>query len=102
MVNRVTQPCESPLIVFAGGGTGGHLFPALAIAGALRSKLPDARFVFFATQRSIDARILSRNGCDLVQQTLPTIHRAPWRWIQMYLGFRRSARLKVNIFYIVK
>ncbi len=93
MVTCPLERSESPLIVFAGGGTGGHLFPALAISGALRNRLPGVRFVFFATQRPIDARILARTGCDLVQQTLPAIRRAPWRWLRMYLDFRRSSQL---------
>ncbi|HLG04440.1 MAG TPA: undecaprenyldiphospho-muramoylpentapeptide beta-N-acetylglucosaminyltransferase [Bacteroidia bacterium] len=32
--------------IISGGGTGGHIFPAIAIANALKNKLPDAQFLF--------------------------------------------------------
>ncbi|NUN47352.1 MAG: UDP-N-acetylglucosamine--N-acetylmuramyl-(pentapeptide) pyrophosphoryl-undecaprenol N-acetylglucosamine transferase [Candidatus Brocadiae bacterium] len=51
---------RAPAIAFAGGGTGGHLFPAIALADELRRRWPDARVTFLCTQRPIDANILSR------------------------------------------
>ncbi len=82
--------------MFAGGGTGGHLYPALAIASALRKHLPRARVVFFSTQRTIDQRILDGVDCDLIPQTLPELRRAPWRWPRMLLGYRQ-ARLRCRL-----
>lgn len=51
-----------PAFVFAGGGTGGHIFPALAIAERLRERDPSARAHFLVSQRPLDAEILSRLG----------------------------------------
>ncbi len=83
----------SPLFAFAGGGTGGHLYPAIAIADALRGRVPDARFIFFGTHRPIDQRILNRIDCEMVRQSLPALSPMPWRWPGIYLGLRRSADL---------
>ena len=93
MVARDQPQQRSPLMVFAGGGTGGHLYPALGIAGALRDRLPEARFVFFCTQRPIDRRVLSRTGWEMVPQPLVSLRRSPLRWYEAYRGLRESSRL---------
>jgi len=49
-------------IVFAGGGTGGHLFPGVALAQAIVRRDPSAEPFFLCTERPIDARHLSRYG----------------------------------------
>lgn len=45
-------------VVFSGGGTGGHLYPALALAEALVARRPDVRPFFIGARRGIEARIL--------------------------------------------
>ena len=44
--------------MIAGGGTGGHLFPGVAIAEELRARTPDAPVRFVGTARGIEARVL--------------------------------------------
>jgi len=53
---------ERPVVVFSGGGTGGHLYPALAIADALRARIPEVRAVFVGASRGVEARILPELG----------------------------------------
>ncbi|MDA0328402.1 MAG: UDP-N-acetylglucosamine--N-acetylmuramyl-(pentapeptide) pyrophosphoryl-undecaprenol N-acetylglucosamine transferase [Gemmatimonadetes bacterium] len=50
------------LVVFSGGGTGGHLYPALAIADALRATRPDIRVVFIGAERGLEALVLPQRG----------------------------------------
>jgi len=52
-------------LLIAGGGTGGHLFPGVAIAEALRAREPDAEVLFVGTQRGIEARVLEGLGWQL-------------------------------------
>ena len=49
-------------IVFAGGSTGGHLYPALAIATALTEVRPDVEPYFVGAERGIEARVLPEKG----------------------------------------
>jgi UDP-N-acetylglucosamine--N-acetylmuramyl-(pentapeptide) pyrophosphoryl-undecaprenol N-acetylglucosamine transferase len=53
-------------IFFAGGGTGGHIYPALAIAQQIKNLRPDANIVFFCSDRAIDAQILAKTGFNYV------------------------------------
>jgi UDP-N-acetylglucosamine--N-acetylmuramyl-(pentapeptide) pyrophosphoryl-undecaprenol N-acetylglucosamine transferase len=50
--------------VFSGGGTGGHLYPALALAEALSNLRPDLRTFFVGARQGVEARILPELGVD--------------------------------------
>src|SRR5580765_5285796 len=62
---------EAPRIVIAGGGTGGHLFPGIAVAKELLSRHPDAQITFAGTARGIEARVIPREGfaLDLIRSS---------------------------------
>ena len=50
--------------VFSGGGTGGHLYPALALASGLQRLRPEIRPFFVGAQRGLEARILPERGVE--------------------------------------
>lgn len=52
-------------LLIAGGGTGGHLFPGVAIAEELRARAPGAAVRFVGTRRGIEARVLPELGWEL-------------------------------------
>lgn len=52
-------------MVIAGGGTGGHLYPGIAVARELLSRRPDAQVTFAGTASGIEARVIPREGFDL-------------------------------------
>jgi UDP-N-acetylglucosamine--N-acetylmuramyl-(pentapeptide) pyrophosphoryl-undecaprenol N-acetylglucosamine transferase len=60
---------EALRVVIAGGGTGGHLFPGLAVAHELRRQRPEAVVTFAGTALGIEARVVPREGfaLDLVR-----------------------------------
>jgi UDP-N-acetylglucosamine--N-acetylmuramyl-(pentapeptide) pyrophosphoryl-undecaprenol N-acetylglucosamine transferase len=53
-----------PVVVLAGGGTGGHVFPLIAVADALRA-LADVRVVYVGTERGMEARLLPARGDEV-------------------------------------
>jgi len=77
-------------VVFAGGGSGGHIYPALAVAYELRSRLDSMRLVFLGTNRSVEHRILDGVDCEFVPQDLTGASSAPWRWPGMLWRIRQS------------
>lgn len=55
--------------MIAGGGTGGHLFPGVAIAGEFERRLGELQVVFFGARRGLETKVVPGLGYDLI--TLP-------------------------------
>jgi UDP-N-acetylglucosamine--N-acetylmuramyl-(pentapeptide) pyrophosphoryl-undecaprenol N-acetylglucosamine transferase len=84
-----------PIFIFAGGGTGGHVYPGLAVAGELVRLRPDARIVFACSDRPIDRHILEPTPYAIVPQPvqpLPASVAAAARFIRCYLASALQAR----------
>jgi len=74
-------------IIFAGGGTGGHLFPAIAIAEEIKRIKPHAEVLFIGTKSKIEARVIPQKG---------------WAFRKVWIsGFHRSLRIG-NILFPLK
>ena len=56
-------------VIFAGGGTGGHLFPGLAVAREFQRRDPMTEILFMGTTQGIEYRVLPKQGYRL--ETLP-------------------------------
>lgn len=50
--------------IIAGGGTGGHIFPAIALAEELRSRLPELSLLFVGPEGGVEASLLATRGWD--------------------------------------
>jgi UDP-N-acetylglucosamine--N-acetylmuramyl-(pentapeptide) pyrophosphoryl-undecaprenol N-acetylglucosamine transferase len=60
-----------PVFMLAGGGTGGHVFPMVAVADALRAEA-DVRVVYVGTSRGIETRVVPERGDELeILEVLP-------------------------------
>jgi UDP-N-acetylglucosamine--N-acetylmuramyl-(pentapeptide) pyrophosphoryl-undecaprenol N-acetylglucosamine transferase len=49
-------------VIIAGGGTGGHLFPGIAVAEEFIKRDPSSRIIFVGTEHGIEARVIPREG----------------------------------------
>jgi len=55
-------------VIIAGGGTGGHLFPGIAVAEEFMKRGRAARVVFVGTEHGIEARIIRRRDTDRIPE----------------------------------
>lgn len=53
-------------VLIAGGGTGGHVFPMLAVGQALRAVAPESEVFYVGTERGMEARLVPEAGGELV------------------------------------
>lgn len=85
-------------IVFAGGGTGGHLYPGLAIARAVNRQRPDIHPFFIGARRGVERDVLPATGFPHVLLDLHPLYRARvwnnWRTVAgMATAWRGISRL---------
>jgi len=76
----VERTAPKPTILIAGGGTGGHLYPGLAIARALAALAPDLGIVFIGARRGIERTVLPEQPFPFELLDLHPLYRsAVWR-----------------------
>ena len=62
-----TTPSQNPpKFILSGGGTGGHIFPAVAIANALKIKFPGAQFLFVGAIGKMEMEKVPKEGFEIV------------------------------------
>ncbi len=61
------EPEPGPHVVLAGGATGGHLYPGLALAQALRDNCPQVKLTFLGGRCGLDAQLVPEAGYRLVR-----------------------------------
>lgn len=52
-------------VILSGGGTGGHIYPAVAIAKEIRKQYQDAEILFIGTERGLESSIVPKEGFNL-------------------------------------
>jgi len=85
-------------IMLAGGGTGGHLFPAIALAEEFMERSPMNEVVFIGTERGLEARLLPRLGFPLRTITVEGVKgRGPVRMLGSLLKIPRGITQSFSI-----
>jgi len=69
----------APTVVIAAGGTGGHIYPGLALAAALRELAPDAAISFVGTPKGLEGELIPKAGFDLDLYDMVQFNNQGWR-----------------------
>jgi UDP-N-acetylglucosamine--N-acetylmuramyl-(pentapeptide) pyrophosphoryl-undecaprenol N-acetylglucosamine transferase len=78
---------------FAGGGTGGHIYPAIAVAEQIARLEPGARIHFLCSSRPIDSRILGKAGLHFTALPAKGLSSRPWQLPSFVSAFWQSVKI---------
>jgi UDP-N-acetylglucosamine--N-acetylmuramyl-(pentapeptide) pyrophosphoryl-undecaprenol N-acetylglucosamine transferase len=85
------------VVLLAGGGSGGHISPGLAIAERLREQCPAVRVIFACSERPIDARMLAAGGAAYTTLPAAPLSLRPAGMLRFLRGFRRARALAADL-----
>ncbi|MGY0836015.1 undecaprenyldiphospho-muramoylpentapeptide beta-N-acetylglucosaminyltransferase [Aerococcus urinaeequi] len=63
-------------ILLSGGGTGGHIYPALALRKQILTRYPDAEFLYVGTENGLESKIVPNEGVDFKTVQIQGIKRS--------------------------
>src|ERR1700761_2509901 len=90
---------DGPCVIVAGGGTAGHIEPAMALADAVMRLRPDARVVALGTSRGLENTIVPARGYPLeLIPPVPLPRKPTPRLLSRPLGARESIKVPRNVF----
>lgn len=87
------ESTHKKLILFAGGGTGGHLYPGIAVAEELRTLSPETHCLFLCTPREIDRVILEPTGFEFIEQPIERPTRSVGGLLRFWKSWRETKEL---------
>ncbi|MGB9596976.1 MAG: UDP-N-acetylglucosamine--N-acetylmuramyl-(pentapeptide) pyrophosphoryl-undecaprenol N-acetylglucosamine transferase, partial [Candidatus Poribacteria bacterium] len=81
--------------VISGGGTGGHIYPGIAIANAILELEPDAKILFIGGKGQRESKIIPEAGFEFIPILVQGFPRnLSWRWFKVFIkvpaGFFKS------------
>ncbi len=85
-------------IIIGGGGTGGHVFPAISIAGAIRAMHPGTEILFVGAENKIEMEKVPEAGFEIIGLPVAGFHRKKlWKNAAFFSRLIRSARKSARI-----
>lgn len=76
-MNKPATTKDSPTILISGGGTGGHVFPAIAIASAIKSRISNARILFVGARGRMEMKKVPEAGFHIIGLDIAGLQRRP-------------------------
>ncbi len=85
-------------VLISGGGTGGHIFPALSIASAIKRRNPDAKILFVGAQGRMEMERVPAAGYEIIGLPVAGFDRKRlWRNISVLFKLWKSIRMARRI-----
>ena len=86
---------KNPRIIISGGGTGGHIFPAVSIANALRAEYPEAEILFVGAKDRMEMQKVPQAGYKIVGLPVKGLIRPLWNLKNVFIlwDFLKSKRM---------
>jgi len=93
--NKETMQAGRPLrVLISGGGTGGHIFPALSIADAIRKKYPDSEVLFVGADNRMEMKRVPAVGYEIIGLPVAGFDRRRlWRNVKVLFKLWKSMRM---------
>ncbi len=90
---------EEPRVIISGGGTGGHIFPAVSIANAIKAKHPEAKILFVGAQGRMEMTRVPEAGYEIKGLPVRGLIRPLWslKNIGVMIDFLKSKRMVKSI-----
>ena len=90
---------KEPRIIISGGGTGGHIFPAVSIANAIRALRPDAQILFIGAEGRMEMQRVPQAGYEIKGLPIRGFYRPLWKPqnIGVALDYLKSKRMAKQI-----
>ncbi len=80
-------------VIMTGGGTGGHIYPAIAIADKIKRKHPEAEILFVGTEKGMEKDLVPKNGYEIRFITVTGFHRKQlWKNLRTAVDLAKGNR----------
>jgi UDP-N-acetylglucosamine--N-acetylmuramyl-(pentapeptide) pyrophosphoryl-undecaprenol N-acetylglucosamine transferase len=87
-------------VIISGGGTGGHIFPAIAIANALKQRQSDLDILFVGAKGKMEMQKVPAAGYPIIGLNISGLHRNMYDWRNLLFPFKLISSI-VKSFWIV-
>ena len=99
-MEKPTQQAQSIKVLIAGGGTGGHVFPAIAIAHAIKQRACNTRILFVGAKGRMEMRKVPQAGYHIIGLDIAGLQRRltwknlllPWKLMKSMAGAKKIVK----------
>ena len=84
-------------VLVSGGGTGGHIYPAVSLVKYIQQKHPDAEFLYVGTKKGLESKIVPDQGIPFETIEIQGFKRSLSSQITRFCGILKENNINVTI-----